>query len=578
MTLAPPKPATNLTPGYRLDRYELMCPIAQGGMASVWIARLQGKHGFERLVAIKTILPQFASDDRFQKMFLDEAHIASGIEHVNVAHILDLGEQHDVLYLVMEFVDGDSLSKLQRTTEKKGMKIPQGVLLRVMADACGGLHAAHDLRDKEGALLGVVHRDVSPQNILVSTKGIAKVIDFGIAKARDRVAGETGSGLLKGKIQYMPPEQALGKRVDRRADLWAVGAILYHLLSGKAPYEAANQLATLHLLTSGRPPLPLPSSVPQPIAKVVRRAMSHDPDKRFESAAELQRAIESAMIEAGMATTTSDVAAYLDEHLSDRREQRRAAIALALKAAADRMRMVELLKPPSNDSASGLMNVGARTPALTPAPFPRELSSPGAASEVPTVRPPRASANFNETPPPVDGLFASTPGILEVSNATLGSAAIASPITGVGNEPRRKRAAMFAFAGMGAALLILGAAIGIASRHGSTEVTGGNAAGGASAPARASSDSTGGKSEMTAGSTAQPPPEATSPPVVAIAPTADTSASVSPTAKAAPTIAPIAPVYTAKTIPTTAPTTSPTIAATTATTATTKKKKVDDGF
>ena len=163
-------------------------------MASVWIARHTGKHGFEKFVAIKTVLPKFAADARFQQMFQDEARIASRIEHANVAQILDVGEQHDITYLVMEYVDGESLSTVHRTLVKKGGLVPPGVVLRVMADVCGGLHAAHELREDDGPLLGVVHRDVSPQNVLVSTKGIAKLIDFGIAKARDRIAGDTNAG------------------------------------------------------------------------------------------------------------------------------------------------------------------------------------------------------------------------------------------------------------------------------------------------------------------------------------------------------------------------------------------------
>ena len=231
-------------------------------MASVWIARQQGKHGFQRLVAVKTILPKYADEPRFQQMFLDEARIASRIEHANVTQILDVGEQHEVTYLVMEYVDGDSLSKLHRAAPESGAPVPLGVVLRVMADVCGGLHAAHELRDAGGQPLGVVHRDVSPQNVLISTQGIAKLIDFGIAKARDRLGGDTNADQLKGKVQYMAPEQAIGRPVDRRADVWAVGAVLYHLLGGKPPYEAENDIQTLFLLSSGRPPAPLPSSVP----------------------------------------------------------------------------------------------------------------------------------------------------------------------------------------------------------------------------------------------------------------------------------------------------------------------------
>src|SRR3984957_2773548 len=269
--------ASPIAPGYKLDRYELLCPIAEGGMASVWVARKRGKHGFEKLVAIKTILPKYAQDPRFQGMFLDEARIASRIEHLNVAQIFDLGEEHDTLYLAMEYVDGEALSKLNRACMRKNMKIPTGVLMRVLADTCSGLHEAHELKD-DGKLLEIVHRDVSPHNILVSSRGIAKLIDFGIAKARSRVGNDTNSGVLKGKIQYMAPEQALGRPVDRRADVWAIGAILYHLLSGRPAYEGDNQLATLHLLGSGRPPVPLPDSVHPSIRAVVRTALAHAPE------------------------------------------------------------------------------------------------------------------------------------------------------------------------------------------------------------------------------------------------------------------------------------------------------------
>src|SRR5271165_6027391 len=154
-----------LRAGYRLDRYELLCPIASGGMATVWLARLRGKRGFEKLFAIKTIRTELVDDARFQEMFLDEARIASGIQHSNVAQILDLGEQEDVLFIVMEWVDGDSLAKIRKLVSKRGHRLPLGVALRVLADSCAGLHAAHELKDDKGQPLDIVHRDVSPQNI-----------------------------------------------------------------------------------------------------------------------------------------------------------------------------------------------------------------------------------------------------------------------------------------------------------------------------------------------------------------------------------------------------------------------------
>jgi serine/threonine protein kinase len=326
-------------------------------MASVWVARLRGKRGFEKLVAIKTILPKFAQDPRFERMFLDEAGLAARIEHANVAQVLDLGEEHEVLYLAMELVEGDSLSKLLRVVQKKDIPIPTGIILRILADTCGGLHAAHELRDKDGELLNVVHRDVSPQNILVSMRGVAKLIDFGIAKARDRASEDTSDGMLKGKIHYMAPEQALGKHVDRRADVWAVGAILYSLLAGKPPFEGENHVATLHMLGAGRPPLPLPPSVHPAVSAIARRSLMHAPDERFATAAEMQAAIEMAMVTADLVTTTSDVAAFVQEHMAERAKKRKEGMDLALSAASQRAKIAGMLERAGADSSTGQVGV-----------------------------------------------------------------------------------------------------------------------------------------------------------------------------------------------------------------------------
>ena len=209
-----PPPATSLSPGDRLDRYELLGVLAQGGMGTVWLSRLTGKHGFERLVALKTILPTHGNDRQFCDMFLDEARIAAQIDHENVARILEIGEDRGVLYHAMELIDGESLRKLYRDIRAVGAPFPLAVALRIAADACAGLHAVHELRGPDGASLEVVHRDVSPQNILLNHRGTIKVIDFGVAKARERRTEDTTAGTLKGKIEYMAPEQARGERID----------------------------------------------------------------------------------------------------------------------------------------------------------------------------------------------------------------------------------------------------------------------------------------------------------------------------------------------------------------------------
>jgi len=288
-------------------------------MAAVWLARQHGQHGFSRLVAVKTILPQFAGQTEFHDMFLDEARIASRIAHPNVVEILDLGEHNDILYQVMEWIDGDSLIRLERGRTKRGERLPQRILLRILSDACLGLHAAHELRDDEGKLLNVVHRDVSPQNMLVTTNGVTKLIDFGIAKARARLTRETTAGMVKGKLAYMAPEQALAMPVDRRADIWAIGAIFYRVLSGKPPYAASNPMAVMEVLRSGRLPQPLPKEGIHPAVRIVMEgALSPAVNGRFATALELREAMEEAMEASGECATQAELAAFVATHLDQR--------------------------------------------------------------------------------------------------------------------------------------------------------------------------------------------------------------------------------------------------------------------
>ena len=346
-----------LTPGAQVDRYELVCPLGEGGMAQVWVARQRGKHGFEKLFALKSIHPRFADDPAFRAMFLDEARIASAIEHPNVAQVFDLGEDGSVLYLVMQYVDGESLSSLMASAAKREGKpaatVPPGVALRIMADVCAGLHAAHRLTDRDGRLRGVVHRDVSPHNILLGVRGDVKVIDFGIAHATDRVSSDTAAGSLKGKVHYMAPEQALRRPLGPYTDVFGAGATLYKMLSGRAPYDGGNETSTLALLMSGAPPAPLPPSVPPRVAAIVSRALSPDPADRYASAQEMARAIEAAISDEGL---VADVASWVNANLSDRVRARRAELATAR----DVPHAPELPAPPPARIASA---AAATTPA-----------------------------------------------------------------------------------------------------------------------------------------------------------------------------------------------------------------------
>ena len=435
-----------LQPGYKLDRYELLCPLAYGGMASVWLARFGGRLGFERLVVVKMILPQFSQDPRFQEMFLDEARIASRIEHPNVARILDVGEHEGNYFIVMEWVDGDSLSKIMRAVEAKKQKVPAGIALRICADAAAGLHAAHELKDRDGKSLGVVHRDVSPQNILVSNSGSTMLIDFGVAKARDRVSQDTSAGQLKGKIRYMAPEQALGKAIDHRADVWAVGAMLYEMFAGHPPYDGANEVATLHKLTGGAAPPELPPSVPEVIRVVVERALAYDAENRFVTALEMNLACEGAMVEIGEPTTAATVAQYTGELLADRKAARRKAVESALGTARHRdasqgAGSSQAMAIPTPSASSPL----ASTQSFTPAPPSREL--PSAPSE----------ASYNSGPGNASYPLGYPEAPSAASNGTLGVASIEYPMPPpIDAVARRKRYMSAAFLGVSLAAGVVG--------------------------------------------------------------------------------------------------------------------------
>jgi eukaryotic-like serine/threonine-protein kinase len=328
---------TSLAPGQRFDRYELLAPLGRGGMGVVWLARLGGARDFEKLVALKTLTPELAADPVWQSSLLDEARICARIDDANVVNILDLGEQGGVLFVAMDWVDGDSLHQIDRALVARGLKWPPGVALRIVADACSGLHAAHELRDvATGTPFGVIHRDISPQNILVSTAGITKIIDFGIAKAQGRSSVSTSSGSIKGKLRFMAPEQPLGIQIDRRADVWSLGAVLRVLLTGEAPYDAASDVGILAKLVAKEAPRALPAGMPAALRGILDRALAPDAADRFATAAEMQSAIEAAMRPLGAATTVKDVAEFVSKNAGELAVRRKAQVSAALQAARER--------------------------------------------------------------------------------------------------------------------------------------------------------------------------------------------------------------------------------------------------
>lgn len=352
-----------LSPGMVLGRYELLLPIAQGGMATVWAARQKGSRGFQKTVAIKTMLPALSDDPQFEQMFLDEAALASRIHHPNVAEILDVGEQDEVIYIVMEWVDGEALSVLTKTSKKNNITFPQRIALRIVRQACGGLHAAHELRDENDQLLDLVHRDVSPQNILVSYDGIVKMVDFGVAKALGRAGGETTAGQLKGKVPYMSPEQALGKKIDRRTDIFAMGIVLYRLTTGLHPFLGETDIVTMKNIIS-RPVLPprmKNPSFPAELERVLLTCLKKDPNERYQTMLELDAAIERVLALAGASVVDDDIGGFVRSVMGDRGQKRRGALRDAVRAADERAAGIAA----APGSGAPLMHEGVTDIALT---------------------------------------------------------------------------------------------------------------------------------------------------------------------------------------------------------------------
>ncbi len=322
-----------LKPGTRLGRYELLLAIAKGGMARVWAARQHGQRGFSKTVAIKTILPHLAEEPEFERMFLDEARIAALIHHPNVAEIYELGEEGKVLYIAMEWVNGESLVHILRSSGKMAPMEPR-LCARIVADACAGLHAAHQLTDDEGRPMNVVHRDVSPHNILVGADGNVKVADFGVAKALGQMHSATVAGQVKGKIAYMSPEQIAGAPADRRIDIFAMGVVLYEATTGRRPFTGEGDPQVMHAIMTGQftPPSRLIRGYPPDLEKIVLTAMSQDPNARYATSERMRMALEEYLAHSGSIVTQSNVGLFVQQRVGNVLDRRRDRIRAAANA------------------------------------------------------------------------------------------------------------------------------------------------------------------------------------------------------------------------------------------------------
>ncbi len=308
--------------GRRLGRYEVLAKLASGGMASVYVARAQGVAGFERLVAIKALHANLAHEEEFMAMFLDEARLAARIRHPNVVPTLDISDTVDAgYYLVMEYVEGEHVGRLLSSAANRGERLPAPVTLRIMVDTLGGLSAAHKLTDDSGKCLNLVHRDISPHNILVGVDGIARLTDFGVAKAEDRLT-HTREGQIKGKLSYMAPEHASAGRTDLRSDLFSVGTVLWECLTVKRLFRAESAAATLKRLLSEeiQPPSNIAEEL-KPLDDLVLKALSRDIDKRFQDADSFAEALEERASEVGGMASLRTVGKAVRTHAADKLER-----------------------------------------------------------------------------------------------------------------------------------------------------------------------------------------------------------------------------------------------------------------
>ncbi|MBW2528059.1 MAG: serine/threonine protein kinase [Deltaproteobacteria bacterium] len=308
----------------RIGRYDVLVPIAHGGMATVYLARRAALGGFERDVALKLPHAHLLKSEKFRNELVEEAKLAALIQHPNVVDTLDVGEGPQGVYLVMDYVEGDSLRGLRRIARSERGRLPLRIGMAILLDALAGLHAAHELRGRKGELLNVVHRDFSPHNILVGMDGIGRLTDFGIAKAASRL-GTTETGLVKGKLLYMAPEQARGAELDRRADVWAAGVIAWEIATGKPLHPAADMLEYLSVLVN-EPPSRARSVAPEvsvALDGAIAGALTLERDERFATAAEFATALREAFPSGADLASVEERAAFVQDAVGVQIEARR---------------------------------------------------------------------------------------------------------------------------------------------------------------------------------------------------------------------------------------------------------------
>ena len=360
------------------NRYELVAELAAGGMATVYLARVLGMADFKRLFAIKRLHPHLAGEPEFISMFLDEARLAARLHHPNVVPIIEIGISDEQHYLVMDYIEGDTAGRLVVRSQHDGRKLPIGFTTRVIVEVLTGLHAAHELTDDHGKSLEIVHRDVSPQNILVGVDGVARITDFGVARAAARLQNQTQGGQLKGKLAYMAPEQVRGSStIDRRADVFAAGIVLWEMLTAKRLFKAESDAETLFKVVAAEVPSLRGANpeVSQEIADVCHKALSKEPADRYQSAGDFADALESAARASRSMFTVRESATLVNGLIGlDIKEQRdivRAWLAQSDVSKSGIARSETFARPPQGNPHPGIpLPPPPSSSAVTPPPAP----------------------------------------------------------------------------------------------------------------------------------------------------------------------------------------------------------------
>jgi len=404
-------------------RYQLLEKIGAGGMAEVFKARMKGEQGFEKIVAIKRIVPHMATNAEFVTMFVDEAKLAAQLNHNNITHIYDLGKVDAWHYIAMEYVEGKDLRTLLKLGKERGFPLPAELALFIAAKIANALDYAHRRPAPDGSELNLVHRDVSPQNILISDEGDIKLCDFGIAKAASKVS-TTMSGALKGKLQYMSPEQAWGKRLDRRSDIFSLGSVLYEMLTGAPLFEGDTDMSVLESVREGEvaPPTSRGVEVPKRVDQIVLKALAKNPQERYQNASEFEKDLHAVLYTYQPSPGPADLAIY----------------------------MHRLLEPPqaSDDEIEAAFDA-ARD-------MPRPAAPPAPASEVPPKKGKGlviAKASGDVTRPPIP---APAPRPAPAARRAVGESAAAHALPAAG-ESKKSRAGLVAGIGIAAVVLVVGA-------------------------------------------------------------------------------------------------------------------------